>query len=779
MITRRFLLQAASSAAILGIPPALAQSQPQVFARRLTQVSGRADPDGLYHYQDTSQWGIEGVDLGASTVHDGRTYIFFGDVPRVGRTDGPEEDADAIGVIDDVHVPVGAALATGRQGEDQSDVFFVGANGALYVSWVVAGGNWTVPFQITNPGVAPPGAALAVANQSTHQLDVFFIGSNGALQVVWVIDNGIWQGPHQISPERVGQPGGKLIAVNQRGDQLDVLFIGQNRRLQVAWVSGLGTWAGPISIGDPAVPYPTAGSGIAACRQGADQLDVFFVGEDGGFYVAWSTAGQPWAGPLRVSPPGVRVSVPGAGLTAFNQAADLVTSLFIDSQGRLASMFVLGGGQWQGPAPAVAQAPAARPGAQVTVFRQGNAQWDAFVPLPNGAIDVYWVGSGNWQGPFQVAPPATTVDTSWLAVVQQLSDQITLLSPGPDGQLNVNWVGNSGIWGGPVRINPDLINVRILTSGRYFLPFQAVDPDTGRPEQLGSDSTPTGAFSQGGRIYVFYVNKPRADVNAGYSALSSSDFPEGGQPFRHHFKLSSWPDPTGGRFLQVAPLLTPSGELTGLTMPGPECVVLFGHGAMSAGAPQRPACIEPKSPSGVNLAVMPILPGQGPSKTGLRFYAGGGIGGEPLRWATSEGEARSLFTTCYYWTSLSVGRIPGTGKWILLYQLAGPREVTNAHNQPMVARIANSPWELAVVPDVVVFHPDRDRGWNHFMFADNVPASGRTAPNIGHPAFPYGAYLLHKYLRWDAARKIATIMFLMSSGRPYQVQMIQSEITVG
>lgn len=261
MLTRRFFLQAASSAALLRTSAASAQPPPQVFTRRLGQVSGRADPDGLYHYQDTSQWGVEGVDLGASTVHGRRTYIFFGDVHRVDRTDAPAQDAaDAIGVIDDVHVPVGATLATGHQEQDQSDVFFVGANGALYVAWVTAHENWAVPFQITNERIAPPGAALAVVNQSANQLDVFFIGWNGALHVVWVVDKGIWQGPHQIGPERVGEPGGKLIAINQRGDQLDVLFIGKNRRLQVAWVSGLGTWHGPISIGDPAVPYPPQGA---------------------------------------------------------------------------------------------------------------------------------------------------------------------------------------------------------------------------------------------------------------------------------------------------------------------------------------------------------------------------------------------------------------------------------------------------------------------------------------------------------------------------------------
>ncbi len=50
--------------------------------RRIAQMTGDADPEGLVHYNYTGQWGVQGVDLGASTVHGDRTYIFFGDVPR-------------------------------------------------------------------------------------------------------------------------------------------------------------------------------------------------------------------------------------------------------------------------------------------------------------------------------------------------------------------------------------------------------------------------------------------------------------------------------------------------------------------------------------------------------------------------------------------------------------------------------------------------------------------------------------------------------------------------
>src|SRR5262249_32705650 len=163
--------------------------------------------------------------------------------------------------------------------------FFIDGEGALCVVWVRGGGIWNHPSKISPPGLAPPGSHLAAAHQFANQLDVFFIGNNGALYVAWVTEGGTWQGPHQISDPQKGEPGGRLVAIKQQADQLNVFFIGRDRRLNVAWVVGGGVWQGPLAVGAVDIPYPQPGAGIAACAQGTNQLDVFFIGEDGGFYV--------------------------------------------------------------------------------------------------------------------------------------------------------------------------------------------------------------------------------------------------------------------------------------------------------------------------------------------------------------------------------------------------------------------------------------------------------------------------------------------------------------
>jgi Tachylectin len=64
---------------------------------RVGQLTGSKDPQGWALLNgDTRHWGVPGTDLGANTVHsDGRLYIFFGDVPRVG-VDAPADSADLV-----------------------------------------------------------------------------------------------------------------------------------------------------------------------------------------------------------------------------------------------------------------------------------------------------------------------------------------------------------------------------------------------------------------------------------------------------------------------------------------------------------------------------------------------------------------------------------------------------------------------------------------------------------------------------------------------------------
>jgi hypothetical protein len=89
-----------------------------------------------------------------------------------------------------------------------------------------------------------------------NQTDAFFIGSNGQLYVKWVSGAGNWDGPVGLGPEGIFPPGAAVAASPQYGvdDQTDVFAVGNNGQLHVAWVSGAGNWNGPIGlIAPPAI----------------------------------------------------------------------------------------------------------------------------------------------------------------------------------------------------------------------------------------------------------------------------------------------------------------------------------------------------------------------------------------------------------------------------------------------------------------------------------------------------------------------------------------------
>ncbi|MEJ7680540.1 MAG: hypothetical protein WKG06_22345 [Segetibacter sp.] len=68
---------------------------------RLGQLTGTQDPENKPLLNNTLAWGVPGADLGANTVHsDRKLYIFFGDVVRGDRIEGPRQDADLVAWTD-------------------------------------------------------------------------------------------------------------------------------------------------------------------------------------------------------------------------------------------------------------------------------------------------------------------------------------------------------------------------------------------------------------------------------------------------------------------------------------------------------------------------------------------------------------------------------------------------------------------------------------------------------------------------------------------------------
>lgn len=184
--------------------------------------------------------------------------------------------------------PAGASVAAAQQTpNDQLDVFVVADDGSLQLVWEVDNGQWKPPIALSPPGFAPPGAPLVAVRQfPLDQLNVFVVGNDGALHVTWVEGEGNWQGPAALGPAGLAVPGAH-IGAHTLGQQsrLDVVVPGADHRLYVFTVHDAGAWQGPAALGDPVLSDHTR---VVVLDSG----DVYARGSSGHFLLA-SVTGQP------------------------------------------------------------------------------------------------------------------------------------------------------------------------------------------------------------------------------------------------------------------------------------------------------------------------------------------------------------------------------------------------------------------------------------------------------------------------------------------------------
>jgi hypothetical protein len=312
-----------------------------------------------------------------------------------------------------------------------------------------------------------------------------------------------------------------------------------------------------------------------------------------------------------------------------------------------------------------------------------------------------------------------------------------------------------------------------VTRDGAFYPFSVHFP--GGPStgiQLLRNDTPTGAFSYSGKVYVFFawhdLSRPERPF---HSSLASS--PDPGQPAPFEWLAHISP-----KFSQVAPLVITNRVVADLPSTNGDGLILFGQGAT------------PDGHGGVFLAWVPLQLGRDPDLSKIRYYT---IRRNPSqRWTTNGADAMPLFKTRWSWSSLSVGRIAEIDRWILLYQRTARPE---APEESIVARFAGTPPDFldsTEAGEITIFTPAQDgayriasgdgkvlnRGFMHRERSPSPDGLERLPPTIGGNGFAYGAYLLNRYTRWDAATRTFTIYYVMSTGTPYQVQLMRSQLRI-
>lgn len=305
------------------------------------------------------------------------------------------------------------------------------------------GGGWNPPMAV-GPVAAPPGADVALYPQSPGLLTAAFIANDGRLTVLSNDGGDEWDGPYPVG-QPVGLPGGGVALCRQSNDTLVAAFIGAaDGVLRVAWVTGNGTWSPPVPIGGSTA---LAGAPVALFKQDDDTLTAAFVDAAGRLAVAWNTGGSQWQPAVSVGPPSPVVPVTPSGIALGNQGGTRTTAAYFDQSGQL-MVATADAGQWSTPVPVIGVT--ANPGARLALAPQLSDVLTCVYLDTAGLLQAAWVvGTGQWQGPaFIGGNPGPVGGGGRVALSTQRSanDLVTAAFVSTARILSLAWVDGSGNW---------------------------------------------------------------------------------------------------------------------------------------------------------------------------------------------------------------------------------------------------------------------------------------------------------------------------------------------
>ncbi|OBF50472.1 hypothetical protein A5787_08030 [Mycobacterium sp. 852002-50816_SCH5313054-b] len=664
----------------------------------------------------------------------------------------------------------GAPLAVVYQSlNEQLEVFFIGADGALYDVWKDNNNPWKGAVGLTPAGFAPPGAHVAGAYYPTFKtLEVFTTDNQGVVNDVWKLNNRAWQAPLSLTPTVHASPGAPLTVLYQPlNDQLEVFFTSTDGGLYDVWKDNNNPWKGPVRLATA-----QAGCGIAGLYYApAEQLEVYSIDASGAFNVLWKNHNGAWQSPVGVTDQRFVAGAPIAA--AVYPKYDHVEAFSVDRGGLLNVEWKVHNQAWLPcPVPLAGTPPPASPIPAVvdspTVIRTERVGQLTGEPDPQNLPSLNPPNAGEWGG-----CGATGTD---LGACTQLGDRIyfffgdTLPGGGGGPAANTDLVA----WTDDTELQPGGFTLHPVKDkdGHWFDPF-AVQIGNNQPFTLPEGQTPTGAFTYNQTVYVMAVWSDHAEVTPpGWSnppvstLLTSKPNPGMPGPFKFEYKLSRFRDGSGAKFWQVAAVVVDNAQHPGLPSPDGQGVVLLGGGWGNQ----------------LCLAWMSLQPGS-PDPSTIRYCTG------DSSWTpahtnvddalAAEVSAVGLAPLPAHYTSISALWIEDAGQWVVAYSLANkPDPLLPAG--PVVVRFAPNPWG-PWSDEVPIFNPCRERAYGNFMHWSGMDDLNTRIPPTwlawqDTPGFAYGAFMIDKFTNFDRDTRDLNLVYLMSTSSPYQVQVMRTVV---
>jgi hypothetical protein len=144
-----------------------------------------------------------------------------------------------------------------------------------------------------------------------------------------------------------------------------------------------------------------------------------------------------------------------------------------------------------------------------------------------------------------------------------------------------------------------------------------------------------------------------------------------------------------------------------------------------------------------------------------------------------------------FYTSLSLAWLDGPKCWILLYSDNNPDSKVGQDQErlgPVMARISTQLWDWS--EPIKIFDPICENAYGagkymHFPGQDTIHRDvpplppfepGSTTSREDRPGCAYGAFILNRFTTWDEATRVLETYYLLSTGRPYQVQLMHTQL---
>jgi hypothetical protein len=288
-------------------------------------------------------------------------------------------------------------------------------------------------------------------------LHAFFVGAGGVHYAVAGRDS--WVGSFPVPPPAAWPMGSGIAAFRQGADQLTVLYVEPgSRQLNARWrARNQADWHGPTAI-VPTHPPACEGGSLTVAPQGGSRWFAVFADDSGNFHSASVEGGNPWTGVQRLTPAQDGFAEPGSNVVAIEQASGLVSALFVAKASRRVHVCwrEMTDAAWHGPAPIHPQLPLAPSGAGIAAAHLPDDRWWVFYVDDAGTLTANRViGRDPWQRPEAVSTATVARPGAHVAAIDQADWLISAFVVDVDGALRVYWRAQDATdWSGPQMLTP-------------------------------------------------------------------------------------------------------------------------------------------------------------------------------------------------------------------------------------------------------------------------------------------------------------------------------------